>query len=1084
MPSQSFINTDKIRDDIMNTPILRDLKGKSSADVLPYLVYFTGGVFGLIVGGLVVYAIVVNLLALIERKTKKNYQLQISYDQFTNFHEGYNSVMINFLKGMRASIKGAIINLEVKKVAGQIQFCLYANNLDLLKSLQTNLNSIEGINTELVESKSDQSKASNKKPKLFLQTIHSSQSREPIHFNESNSLSQVLQTLENLQNLQNIENNSNNQINNTQNTSGILIAFRATDQLYKMQSKIQRFQHLQGNEKSRHKQFYQTRINQLEEKSKHGDLFMVKLYSFSTSKATTSAISSSLASSFSNQKAKIHSKLFNPFSPFQSAFKVLQNKYLFADTAWFANFPRRYNYMNSLELAHYFFPNFTPQQLDLKPNMVEIVSQNVVATKGKNKFQDIVKGIALEAINHKNNTKLFKFNNLGDDLDFSKGKLNKLCFGDPDSGKSSAYMASELQGAFGFGVGIMSTVYKQEEADLLIHLAIQNKRGKDLIVLSKASQYKDKQNRTRLTKSTKWQTNIAESQLKASLSIKNIINLFEVINKAVEGSKLGGGNQDPFWERSNNELQNAIIHLMLICDGKFSIARMIELSNLASDYAGENSSDKANANHRSSKLDNVGKNNSVETGKFETLLALAKAKLVFDKTKKASSFRLYNQTLDAGQLADFRSGIDYFETVFVNIPDKQRDSLLTVYRSILGYCNSGIIRDKLFADITPASPNWFDFESTRAGKIIVLDIPKESTGTEGQYFQIIAKIAWQQSMLRSKGSDVYFVSDEFQEFASSGDSKFLSANRSYGVHHVLATQNYKGLELVLGKIGTDDLLEKCQTKLFFKTSAIETIDYAQKLIGEDLHYSSSQSLGGIFSSSTTDNVRSQLLPRHFQALSGSVPANQAQCIIFSQGRIWKQTKKPFLSVIFTKVDRFEAIDLVKVLPEQFVAVNKKVVKITKGAKANGDLNKDQTSLKLKARKASNLEKSSNEGNGKNVVIELDKNKITLTKVTPSKTLLVKKNTKLLVSKAKSGVEEITKPIEVFLNTLELSRKFNLSDKTIRVYIKNGKMETKKSKSANNRVVNLISLSEFETYVNSLKLQNKKATEKTVVELEI
>jgi TraM recognition site of TraD and TraG len=1050
MPSQSFINTDKIRDDIMNTPILRDFKNVTRVDVLPWLLYFVVGVFGLILVGLILFSILVNLLALIERKTKKNYQLQISYDQFTNFHEGYNSIMINFLKGLRASIKGSIINLEVKKVGGQIHFSLYANDLGLLKSLQTNLNSIEGINTELVESKSDQSKTSNKKSKLFLQTIHSSQSRQPIHFNESNSLSQVIQTLENIQNTQND--------NNTQATSGVLITFRATDQLYKMQGKIQRFQQLQGNEKSRHKHFYQTRINQLEEKSKHGDLFIVKLYSFSTSKATTSAISNSLASSFSNQKAKIHSKLFNPFSPFQSALKILQNKYLFGDTPWFANFPRRYNYMNSLELAHYFFPNFTPQQLDLKPNLVEIVSHSgakindskIGAKKSKPKSIDK----SIQPNDFKNTTtQLFKFNDLGDDLDFSKGKLNKLCFGDPDSGKSSAYMASELQAAFGFGVGIVSTIYKQEEADLLIHLAIKNKRNKDLIVLSKAGTYKDKQKRTRVTKATKWQTNIAESQLKASLSIKNIINLFEVINKAVEGSKAGGGNQDPFWERSNNELQNAIIRLMLVCDGKFSISRMIELSNLASDYASE----------KATKLGNIGKNNSVETGKFEILLASAKAKLVVDKTKKMPSIKLYNQTLDAGQIADFRSGIDYFETVFVNIPEKQRDSLLTVYRSILNYCNSGIIRDKLFADVTPASPNWFDFESTRSGKIIVLDVPKESTGTEGQYFQIIAKIAWQQSMLRSKGRDVYFISDEFQEFASSGDSKFLSANRSYGVHHVLATQNYKGLELVLGKVGTDDLLEKCQTKLFFKTSAIDTIDYAQKLIGEDLHYSSSQSLGGVFSSSTTDNVRSQLLPRHFQALSASVPANQAQCIIFSQGRIWKQTKKPFLSVVFSKIDRFEPVDLVKVSPEQF----KNAVK--KGGKKKAIERTDIVSLgaaNTNSENAKSNAKSDKKGSVKTKSIELVKSEIGNIKVIDVKKLATKKGVLKVKSESKKAqvlAPEIEKPAEVFLTIKEVTQQFPIEKTKLYRLIGAENFRTIDGKLHKGKPIKLISKLDLELY---------------------
>jgi hypothetical protein len=1056
MPSQSFINTDKIRDDIMNTPILREFKDKSSSDVLPYLLYFTVGFFGLIVGGLVSYAIIVNLLALIERKTKKNYQLQISYDQFTNFHEGYNSIMINFLKGLRASIRGAIINLEVKKVGGQIQFSLYSNDLNLLKSLQTNLNSIEGINTELMESKSDQSKTSNKKPKLYLQTIHSSQSRQPIHFNESNSLSQVIQTLENIEFVEDFDSTNISENLSTNETSGVLISLRATDQLYKMQSKIQRFQSLQGNEKISNKQFYQTRINQLEEKSKHGDLFIVKLRSFSTSKATTRAISNSLASSFSNQKAKIHSKLFNPFTPLQSAFKVLQNKYLFSDTPWFANFPRRYNYMNSLELAHYFFPSFTPQQLDLKPNMVELVAIN------------------------KSNTKLFKFNDLGDDLNFSKGKLNKLCFGDPDSGKSSAYMASELQGGFGFGVGIVSTVYKQEEADLLIHLTIQNKRGKDLIVLSKAGQYKDKQNRTRVIKATKWQTNIAESQLKASLSIKNIINLFEVINKAVEGSKAGGGNQDPFWERSNNELQNAIIRLMLVCDGQFSISRMIELSNLASEYA----------NNTNSKSIQSGKNTkNTSTGdEFKSILDQAKAKL---KSKKLT---LYNQTLDAGQLADFRSGIDYFETVFVNIPEKQRDSLLTVYRSILNYCNSGIIRDKLFADITPTSPNWFDFESTRAGKIIVLDIPKESTGAEGQYFQIIAKIAWQQSMLRTSGGvtgggtggknrDVYFVSDEFQEFASSGDSKFLSANRSYGVHHVLATQNYKGLELVLGKVGTDDLLEKCQTKLFFKTSAIDTIDYAQKLIGEDLHYSSSQSLGGIFSSSTTDNVRSQLLPRHFQALSANVPAHQAQCIIFSQGRIWKQTKKSFLSVVFSKIDRFEPVDLVKVSPEQFAVVNKKVVKITKGAKLDTELDEDKVSLKLKGLKQSKAAKESKDNQSDPKSDFESENNLS------SKPKSDKKDSKKGVLKLKSKAQkvensspEIEKPVEVYLTIKEVTQQFPIEKTKLYRLIGVENLRTIDGKLHKGKPIKLISKLDLELYFLKQKSEVNLETKKVNLEL--
>jgi hypothetical protein len=170
----------------------------------------------------------------------------------------------------------------------------------------------------------------------------------------------------------------------------------------------------------------------------------------------------------------------------------------------------------------------------------------------------------------KDSKTLLNLNNNGDSITESSAFLNIIAFGDPNSGKSSAFIGNITKSYFGKNYGMLFTVFKYEEVAPIIELANKSGRENDLIVFSKNSP---------------WRTNIINTELEATGSIKNVIALFDRINKIILGNKEIKNGSDPFWDNASRNLFSNLIKLTILFHGKFSFGVFEYISELASEYA-------------------------------------------------------------------------------------------------------------------------------------------------------------------------------------------------------------------------------------------------------------------------------------------------------------------------------------------------------------------------------------------------------------------------------------------------------------------------------------------------------------------
>lgn len=805
------------------------------------------------------YFIIYTIISILE-KQKKTYKLTLSYDKLEDFDQSYKIKMLEFFKSLRSYIKSSLVSIEFLKKDGKIYTNIYCNDKRTIESINDHLQTLTGVYSKI---DSNFNSKNDIKTNYQVNTISSRFSHYPFAFSQSNSLVKVFETFENI------------------TEGGVQITLRATKKHWFYSNEIKGLRKSQSSKDNNNKEVSKNRLTQLEDKIKFGDLFIAKIYTFANSDKDLQSVSNSLVQTIANRQMWIAKCSLFPNSQ-------LNSKYIARDTSWFRTIPRKYNLMNSIELAQFFYPTYSNQQFEVSPNVVELSTDSTS------------KNIA------------YTLNNEGDSISYELGTLNKICFGDPGSGKSSAFLSTELLACFNSSTskkfGLLSTVFKQDEADLVIHLAKENKRLDDLIVISRNEEVLSKveidgvnnSTKRKMTK-TKWVTNIGQSILEDTLSVDNLIDLFNSINK-IKNNEADSKAEDPFWTLSNYEFQRNLIRLLLLVDDKFSISRLVEFGSLAISHA-----------------DSI-RSTQIGIYPFLDLLDRAKTKLELPQVI------VLKKQLDKQQIEDFVKLIEYFNQAIVQVPENTLKSVFAVFKSTVGTCNQGIIKEKLFTDQKSDSDGYFTFDQTRVGKIIVIDLPVETGGEDVKIFQIISKVAWQESMLRSKGFDVYFVSDEFSNFTSPKDGAFYRANRSYGVHNILATQNITGIELAIGKLATEELLNNCQTKYFFQTQAKDTIEYALKVIGDDKSINNSKSLGDNMTDSTMETMGKQLLTRHFRTLSQNLPKSQAECIIVGS-QTFKKNKLNYLNLIFNKIDRFDPHKLTVIAPDQFVIETETLTKV-------------------------------------------------------------------------------------------------------------------------------------------------------------
>lgn len=519
-----------------------------------------------------------------------------------------------------------------------------------------------------------------------------------------------------------------------------------------------------------------------------------------------------------------------------------------------------YSYLNTHELAHIFRPVFSSLQVDFMHNLVTIPA---------NESSD-----------------LLILNTKGDVISTNDAYNGIFAFGDKGSGKSSAFIGNITASLFQKNFGLLFTVYKAEEVYPILKLAQNAGRMDDVILLNKGG---------------KWRTNIINQELEATGSIANAISLFDDINKTITQNKSAAAT-DPYWENTAKVLFANLLRVTIIFYGSFSLSLFNHLSDLASEYARFMTNQ--NEGKMSEGQKNIKGNQEKKKIEFENILETIKSLA----TKKTASIKANTEEIDAI--------LTYFTVDWVNLPEKTRESVYSVFRSNIDNLTQSAIAKLLLCDIGTGDEGFFDIQSTRNGKIIILDEPVSTRGEEGRNFQEVFKSFWYTAMKRyPEGQACALISDEFQEFGASSDAKFLSVSRSYRVAMIMATQNKASLVAKLGNIETDKILANTQVKIFFQSSDEQTWEFARKIMGVIDTNSYTEQYNTTLTTSTSSNQKFELLGQHFQQLGMYIDPSQAEAFAYNRGYTFKSGGKKYLQVVFNKVDQALQSEVMELIPQ-------------------------------------------------------------------------------------------------------------------------------------------------------------------------
>lgn len=275
---------------------------------------------------------------------------------------------------------------------------------------------------------------------------------------------------------------------------------------------------------------------------------------------------------------------------------------------------------------------------------------------------------------------------------------------------------------------------------------------------------------------------------------------------------------------------------------------------------------------------------------------------------------------------DQRIDLDEVERFFlVEAVGQDSDTRANVIQSF-SVMADGFCRDlfrKLFSTDLNITPEW-----CAQGKIILLDLPVKTHNEAGRTAQVAWKYVWQQAMERRDMSKkdkpvvpVFLWMDEFQEFATSGDSLFQATARSSRVCTVCLTQSIAGLYDRLGggngKYAVDALLANMSIKVMCSCGCPENNRWSEDLINKKWRYRGQSSVSfnrqqegpkklmagpakPQISGSVSPSLESQILATAFTQLKsgGSRNTYMVDTIVFATSRVWARTRANFLPVTF------------------------------------------------------------------------------------------------------------------------------------------------------------------------------------------
>lgn len=432
------------------------------------------------------------------------------------------------------------------------------------------------------------------------------------------------------------------------------------------------------------------------------------------------------------------------------------------------------------------------------------------------------------------------------------------------SGKTSGSLALFARTYLQAGYGGLVMCAKREERALWEFYCRQTGRTKDLIVVATDSDMP-------------FRFNFLDYELRrkgrGAGSVTNIVDLFSTIMDIIENNTKEAMSED-VWDRTALDLVRYAVIVLSFCDAPLTI----------------------------------------ETIEHCILDAPQKHE-VNDPHWKSHSFtarrlqEAYRNVKTGRERRDLKAAYDYFMKKHARLAERTRSSIEMTFNSIAGKFRVGDVREMLCTDTTFTPELLWE-----QGKIIVLDMPVSQFNKEGLLIQGILKHSFQKAMLRrdlnTHPRPIFLAQDEYQNFMSAFDYRFLSEARSAGVSVMMATQNISNMYSVLGggaQHQANSLLGNAALKIIHANTDTTTNEWASQVIGQQwmqMISTSTKGDGQGTGANLSQQIHARKLPSDFMNLKTGGARNkfQVEAYVIQTGHgKWHSTKNAWHKAWFEQM---------------------------------------------------------------------------------------------------------------------------------------------------------------------------------------
>lgn len=441
-------------------------------------------------------------------------------------------------------------------------------------------------------------------------------------------------------------------------------------------------------------------------------------------------------------------------------------------------------------------------------------------------------------------------------------------FGGLGSGKTSGSGQTIARAFLQSGFGGLVLTAKPDEADTWMRYCRETGRASSLI---------------RFGPEQPWRFNFIDYEMRrpgpgAGIT-SNLVSLFEEVLEVHHPGKVLGG--DPYWREARSQLLRNAIDLLKLAGQKVAMEDVAAIIRSAP----QSPEEAADASWRSS-------------SRCARLLQLALDQPHTDPTAEG----------------DLNHVATYFLDEFAKLDRKPRSSVVSMVGALTDTLLRGDVRELLLTKTTIVP------EVITQGVVLVLDMPVHVYREAGRFVQVLFKTIFQRMVERRDAKPetarpVFLWADEAQLFTSGNDPAFQTTARSTKTATVYLSQNLPNYNDAFGGDGAGTarakkLLGAFGIKVFHANGDTETNQYAEQLIGRDLHWRASESASyyGVpvddFTPHTTSYSRSQQVDslvqaREFTELKrGGYNRNYTEAIVFRAGEPWRASGRGFVRCKF------------------------------------------------------------------------------------------------------------------------------------------------------------------------------------------